>query len=70
MTKALEKAFEAASRLPAREQDELAAAILEELDAGATPGPGSHLGPDLRTLSDPLSNEALEEHGAGRTGAP
>ena len=33
MTKALEKAFEAASRLSAREQDELAAAILEELDA-------------------------------------
>jgi len=31
MTKALQKAFEAASRLP-DEQDELAAAILQELD--------------------------------------
>jgi len=31
MTKALRKAFEAASRLPDRDQDELAAAILEEL---------------------------------------
>jgi hypothetical protein len=33
MTKALKKAFEAASRLPEREQDELATAILEELAA-------------------------------------
>ena len=33
MTKALKEAFEVASRLPDREQDELAAAILEELDA-------------------------------------
>jgi hypothetical protein len=31
MTKALKKAFETASRLPDHEQDELAAAILEEL---------------------------------------
>jgi len=31
MTKALKKAFEAASKLPDREQEELAAAILEEL---------------------------------------
>lgn len=33
MTKAPQKAFEAASRLPDREQEELAAAILEELAA-------------------------------------
>jgi hypothetical protein len=33
MTKALQKAFEAASRLPEQEQEELAAAILEELAA-------------------------------------
>jgi len=32
MTKALRKAFDVASRLPDREQDALAAAILEELD--------------------------------------
>ena len=31
MTKALKKAFEAASKLPDREQEELAAAILGEL---------------------------------------
>jgi hypothetical protein len=33
MTKALKKAFEAAAKLPDREQEELAAAILEELAA-------------------------------------
>ena len=33
MTDALRKAFETAGRLPKREQDELAAVILEELDA-------------------------------------
>lgn len=33
MTDALRKAFETAGRLPEREQDELAAIILEELDA-------------------------------------
>jgi hypothetical protein len=33
MTKALQRTFEAASRLPEHEQDELAAAILEELVA-------------------------------------
>ncbi len=35
MTDALRKAFETAGRLPEREQDELAAAILEELNADA-----------------------------------
>jgi hypothetical protein len=33
MTRALKKAFAAASQLPDREQDELAAAILQELAA-------------------------------------
>ena len=33
MTKALKKAFEAASRLSDADQDELAEAILEELEA-------------------------------------
>jgi hypothetical protein len=64
MTKALEKAFEAASRLPAREQDEVTAAILEELDAderweAAFARPQDALGR--------LADEALEEHRAGRT---
>ncbi len=64
MTKALKKAFEAASRLPDPDQDELAAAILEELE------------PDERWEAtfarsqdalDRLANEALEEHRAGQT---
>lgn len=33
MTKALRKAFEAASKLPPAEQDVLAAAIMEELES-------------------------------------
>ena len=66
MTKALKKAFEAASRLPEREQDELAAAILEELaaderwEAAFAQSQGG-----LERLAD----EALAEHRAGRTKA-
>ena len=64
MTKALKKAFETASRLPDREQDELAAAILEELDAderleAAFAGSQDAL--------ERLADEALEENRAGRT---
>ena len=66
MTKALKKAFEAASRLPDREQDELAAAILEELTADerweATFAESQQA---LKRLAD----EALKEHRAGRTEA-
>jgi len=66
MTKALKKAFEAASRLPDRAQDELAAAILEELaaderwEAALAQSQGA-----LERLAD----EALREHRAGRTKA-
>lgn len=64
MTRALKKAFDVASRLPDREQDALAAAILEELAAderweaavGSSPGALEH-----------LADEALAEHRAGRT---
>ena len=64
MTKALTQAFEVASRLPEWEQDELAAAILEELDAderweAAFAGSQEAL--------ERLADEALEEHRAGRT---
>jgi len=64
MTKALEKAFEAASRLPDPDQDELAVAILEELEAderweAAFAGSQDAL--------ERLADEALEEHRAGRT---
>ncbi len=64
MTKSLEKAFEAASRLPEGDQDALAAAILEELAADErwekllAQSPGA-----LERLAD----EALAEHRAGRT---
>jgi len=64
MTKALRKAFDVASRLPDREQDALAAAILEEMaaderwEAAVADRPGA-----LERLAD----EALAEHRAGRT---
>ena len=64
MTKALEKAFEAASRLPEREQDELAAAILEEVDADAR---WEASFARSQEVIEKLADEALEEHRAGRT---
>ena len=61
MTKALQKAFEVASRLPDREQDELATAILEEMATDerweAT------FAQSQQTLERPAT-EALEEHRA------
>ena len=64
MTKALKKAFDAASKLPEKDQEALAAAILEELAAderweaavGSTPG-----------ALERLADEALAEHRAGRS---
>ena len=64
MTKALKKAFEAASRLPDTDQDELAAAILEEL------GADERLEAAFARSQDALgrlADEALEEYRAGRT---
>jgi len=64
MTNALQKAFEAASQLPDRDQDALAAAILEELaaderwEAAVAAAPGA---------LEQLAEEALAEHRAGRT---
>ena len=64
MTNKLKKAFEAASKLPPKDQDALASAILEELkvdglwEASFAKSPGA-----LERLAD----EALEEHRAGRT---
>jgi hypothetical protein len=66
MTKALRKAFEAASRLQDRDQDELAAAILEELAADERWG--AAFAESQSTLKR-LADEALEEHRAGRTEA-
>lgn len=66
MTKALQRAFEAASRLPEQEQDQLAAAILEELTADERWE--AALAKSQEAL-ERLANEAHEEHRAGRTEA-
>ena len=66
MTKALKKAFEAASRLPQREQDELTAAILEELAADER---WEAALAQSRGALERLADEALAEHRAGRTKA-
>jgi hypothetical protein len=62
----LKKAFEIASRLPDREQDELATAILEEMAADERWE--AALAQSQQTL-ERLAQEALEEHRAGRTKA-
>jgi hypothetical protein len=66
MTKALKKAFEAASRLPDREQDQLATAILEEL--GADERWEAAFAQSQEALQR-LAQEALEEHRTGRSEA-
>lgn len=66
MTKALRKAFEAASRLPEREQEELAAAILEELAADER---WEAAFAESQTELKRLADEALRDHQAGRTEA-
>jgi len=66
MTKALKKAFEAASRLPDRDQDELAAAILEELTADERWEAAFAESQEALKL---LADEALKEHRARRTEA-
>jgi hypothetical protein len=63
MTKALKKAFEAASKLPEVEQDALAAAILDELESE------KHWDELFERSADTLArlaNEALAEDRAGR----
>ena len=64
MTKALHKAFEVASKLPDSEQDELAAAIIEELHAEAAWE--KTLSASLPELEQ-LAKEARQEYLAGRT---
>jgi hypothetical protein len=66
MTKALRKAFEVASRLPDREQEELAAAILEELAADER---WEAVFAESQAALKRLADEALREHRAGRTEA-
>jgi hypothetical protein len=66
MTEALKKAFEAASRLPDRDQDELASAILEELDADERWGAAFA---QSQQALEHLAEEARREHRAGQTEA-
>lgn len=66
MTKALRKAFEAASRLPDREQEELAAAILEELAADDR---WEAAFAESQSALRRLAPEALKEPREGRTEA-
>ena len=66
MTKALRKAFEAASRLPDREQEELAAAILEELAADDR---WEAAFAESQSALKSLADEAVREHRAGRSEA-
>ena len=64
MTKLLERAFAEAAKLPAEEQDALAAAMLSEIDS-------EHRWDRLFARSEDvlaeLAEEALTEHHAGRT---
>ena len=63
MTKALQDAFAAASRLPDEEQDSLAAAIVEEVALEERWDASLHAsGPALDNLAD----EAIADHRAGR----
>ena len=62
MTKAFQKAFEVASRLPDREQDELATAILEEMAANER---WEAAFAQSQQPLERLVKEALEEHRAG-----
>lgn len=64
MNKTLEEAFEAAARLPESEQEQLAAAIFEELAADERWQTAlAQTGPALERLAD----EALAEYRVGET---
>ena len=67
MTEALKRAFEAAARLSDRQQDELAAAILEELDADERWDAAFARSQDAL---ERLADEALAEHRAAADRAP
>jgi hypothetical protein len=64
MTRALKEAFDAASALPDSDQDALAAAIRDEIEAENEWE--SALASSQGAL-DRLADEALREHAAGRT---
>ena len=64
MTKALERAFHEASKLPKAEQDALAEAIQAEIAAEEDWERSFVESPDVL---DQLADEAIAEHRAGRT---
>jgi len=64
MTKALREVFEAAAKLPAAEQDALAAAIKAELEADEK---WEQLFASSQDALAPLADEALTEYRSGRT---
>lgn len=64
MTRLLEKAFEAVSKLPPQEQDIIAIQVLEEMDSEKQWQ--SQLGSSQDVL-EALADEALKEHRAGKT---
>jgi hypothetical protein len=64
MTKALKKAFEAAARLSESAQDELASAILAEIEAEERYDATIEASP---SKLEALAGEALAEHRAGRS---
>jgi hypothetical protein len=64
MTKLLEQAFEAASKLPAEEQDALAASILAEVEADRR---WDALFEGSVSALNGLADEALAEHRAKKT---
>jgi len=64
MTRALREAFEEAAKLPETEQDQLAAAIREEIRAERRWQSAFVASQDALAA---LADEALAEHGTGRT---
>ena len=64
MTKLLEKAFAEAAKLPAEEQDALATAVLSEIESERR---WDQLFAESGEVLGELADEALAEHGRGRT---
>lgn len=64
MTKLLERVFKEAEKLPKKEQDVLARALLDEL---ASERRWDELFTGSQDLLEQLAAEAVEEHRAGRT---
>ncbi len=64
MKKLLERAFKEAEKVPKKEQDALARALLDELTSERR---WDELFAGSQDILDQLADEALEEHRSGRT---